>query len=366
MPRRPNPLQELEKNELRNRLEKLIGFQVCCQFDCKLLSSEIECLTNKSISPSTIRRFFNIEFSKFNPSTFTIRTFQEFIAKKEKQISTSGNFHDFILQFFSPLHFERIDILDPTTHIMYRRIAIELRNNEALFLSISDQMAKNENGRKFYYELFPDYDILAKFQYKGYEKYLQYSQSVNDIVFSTCLLVLAANERQRKEEFEKYLENLWRYYGFETEMHPFVKGRFYNILLRFAPERKEELFECINRQLKIEKPNRKIVFGLFPGFHYFVADALIDSDNLALLREVLNEAQNKYAKVKEFEWKGYYDHFHLFSAWADFFEGNKKKALEKLQQVDDSKFYFITKGYFQRRKDQLLKEIEKQFKSSLD
>jgi hypothetical protein len=142
-------------------------------------------------------------------------------------------------------------------------------------------------------------------------------------------------------------------------MHPFVKGRFYNILLRFGPERKEELFESIKRQLKIEKPNRKIVFGLFPGFHYFVADALIDSDNLALLREVLNEANNKYAQVKEFEWKGYYDHFHLFNAWADFLEDNKKKALDKLQQVDVSKFYFPTKSYFQRRKDQLHKEIEK-------
>ena len=359
MPRRPNPLQDLEKDELRNRLEELIGYPVRCHYDCKLLSSEIEGLTNKRISSSTIRRFFNIEFSKFNPSTFTIRTFREFIAKKEKKIGASGDFHDFILQFFSPLHFESIDILEPTTHIMFRRIAIELRNNEGLFLSLANQLAKNENGRKFYYELFPDYDILAKFQYKGYEKYLQYSHSVNDIVFSTCLLVLAANERKRKEEVEKYLENLWRYYGFETEMHPFVKGRLYNILLRFAPERKEEILISIKRQLKIEKPNRKIVFGLFPGFHYFVADALIDSVNVALLKEVLNEAHNKYARVKEFEWKGYYDHFHLFSAWADFLEGNKKKAIEKLQQVDDRKFYFISKSYFQRRKDQLRMEIEK-------
>lgn len=358
MPRKPSKVSEEQKSLLASRLIKATGVVIETNRDCVRLASEIEEATNKRVSPSTLRRFFNLEFSPFNMSSYTIEVIEEYVLIRESVLTGNNELKNFILEIFSPHHYEDVSTLDTSMHAVYRKIAIILRLNEPLFLMVMEDLAKSRTGRNFYYELFPDYETLTMFQYKGYECYLRHSRSQNDIVFALSLLIKSANDRNDNYELNSYLNTLKSMEVDPKNLHPFVLGRYLSTLIRFTTSAAEKRFVLREVEARIQgcQPDKKIVFGQFPGFHYFVADALIDAGEVNLLKRVLKDAEMRYPRMREFEWKGYYDQFELFQAWYCFLRGNHRKAESILAGVNPNKFYFISSTYFIKRLN-LLKNL---------
>lgn len=79
---------------IKDEIQSKFGEKVSCAADCQILSEQIQNLTQRQISVSTIKRFFGIIESTFNPSKYTLDTlaiylqfdnWQEFISNIEKE-----------------------------------------------------------------------------------------------------------------------------------------------------------------------------------------------------------------------------------------------------------------------------------------
>lgn len=81
------------KELLKISVEQKFGKEVKYSQDCKLLSSQVYKATGRQLSISTIKRFFDLIHSPFNPSKFTLDTFAGFLGMEnwERFIEVSKN-----------------------------------------------------------------------------------------------------------------------------------------------------------------------------------------------------------------------------------------------------------------------------------
>lgn len=355
MARTPNLFGAEQKKSLVERIRRNIPFEIRSHRDCQKLSELIFIATKQSISASTIRRLFDFEKTPFHPSPFTVEVLETYITYQVQIQSKSSDMSALIIEMFDPLHFETIRSNDTSFHAVYRKAAMLLKNNEPLFLKVMDKLASMRIGRLFYYDLFPDYEILPKFQYKGYECYLEHSSSQNDKIFALTLLIWAARKRNDVIDYKKWKGRLVKEKVSYKEFHPFVLGRYFACRISHAAS-KLESEKWRNEAIAIAKndaPNCEIAFGQFPGFHYFVADALQEKEDGKHLLHLIELAEKKYPRVEEFVWKGYYEQLNLYKAYALYYLGRKKESKAIFSQIDCSKFYFISRGFFLEKYDAL-------------
>jgi hypothetical protein len=351
MARTPNDFCSEKKKILIDEIKKNTPFEIRSHRDCQKLSEFIFSVHKKNISASTLRRLFGFEQSAFQPSPFTVEILEKYIdhqkQTKLKSIETSA----FILEMFDPIHFKKISSNDESFHAVYRKAAMLINSNEQLFFEVMEDLASMPNGRMFYYELFPDYEILPKFQYKGYERYLEYSSSKNDRVFALTLLIWAACQRNNVIDYKKWSDLLVGEDPTYAELHPFVLGRYIACMLIHSASKLEyEKWRDVAIQLAQKLlPQEDIAFAKFPGFHYFVSDALQEKKDGKVLLQLIELVEKNYPRVEEFEWKGYYEQLDLFKAFALYFLGRKEESLHIFTNIDFSNFYFISKDYFMEK-----------------
>ena len=351
MARTPHLLGAEKKKILIEAIKRNTPFEIRSHRDCQKLSEFIFIATKQSISASTIRRLFEFEKTPFHPSPFTVEVLETYITNQVQMHSKSSDMSDLIIEMFDPMHFETIRSNDTSFHAVYRKAAMLLKNNEPLFLEVMDSLASMRYGRLFYYDLFPDYEILPKFQYKGYERYLEHSISQNDKVFALTLLIWAACKRNNVTDYKKWRAQLVKEKPTLTELHPFVLGRYVACMISHAASQ-SEYKKWRGNAIQIEqklKPQKDIAFGQFPGFHYFVADAAQEKEDGDFLLQLIELAEKNYSRTEEFVWKGYYQQLNLFKAYAFFYLGKNNSSVEVFNQIDCSDFYFISKDYFMEK-----------------
>jgi hypothetical protein len=348
MARTPHVLGAEKKKILIEEIKKNTPFELHSNRDCQKLAEFIFLVTKDYISASTLRRLFGFEKSPFHPSQFTIEILEKYIACRKDDASTSNQMSNFLLDMFDPIHFTTIRSTDESFQAVYRKAAVLLKNNEPLFREVMEPLAKMPNGRVFYYDLFPDYEILPRFQYLGYELYLRYSNSTNDKVFALTILIWASHKRNDVADFKKWRTLLIEENPTFQELHPFVLGRYVASMLQHAKSKSEyEQWKNDATHLAANlRPKTDIPFGQFPGFHYFVADAAQEKKDGELILRLLDYSEKHYLKNIEFEWKGYYEQLNLFKAYALHFLGRNSESKQILSSIECSKFYFISKEYF--------------------
>jgi hypothetical protein len=249
------------------------------------------------------------------------------------------------------LHFSDLDKSDKSFQIAARSTALLLRKDRLLFEKVMDSIVQSKTGRHFYFELFPDYEILCEFQYKGYLKYLDIEQSYEGKIFGNCILFL----KYFFENDEKMMRLLWEkistIYTQRKPLHPFVLGRYFQIQLISTYRFKKENFEVILKKIyaleKLQPRNGKNLFREFPGFHYFVCDGLWHTESYLDLYKMSQIALKEFPKHKEFKWKGYYDQLRLYQALALAKMDKKRESRKLVSKINTENFYFISKKYFE-------------------
>lgn len=106
-----------------------------------------------------------------------------------------------------------------------------------MFDEVKGILAKSELGRKFFYELVPDYDWLMKGLLDGYRDYLQFSTSRNDRLFGLSIFFYHAYLTNNKSLMINYAAEIRETWERESgDVHPFVLGRcFFAILYTAKP-----------------------------------------------------------------------------------------------------------------------------------
>ncbi len=348
MARKRNKVSVEELKSLRKEIEERIDFKIQFSKDCFRLAELIYRVTKSYISASTVRRIWGFEKSDFSFSYSTMDILRSFLETYRSLTASNHTMADFVLEFFQPLHFENISPDDKTFQASCRRIALLLRNDQSLFDAVYERLAQTDEGRQFYFELFPDYEFLLRGQSKGYEAYLNYSTTKSDKIFAHCILFFSALLGSDRSKMRFHAGQAFELFDKDLQLHPFVLGRFYftQIVANLNHSRERWLKKARLAEAKIER-NAHGVFKEFPGFHYFVCDALLYVEEWEELCYFSSVALGEFEKFSEFEWKGYYDQLEMFQAIAFYHLGDKKKACDIFSAIDPNKFYFISRGYFQ-------------------
>jgi len=355
MARKPNPISEKEINEIATLIKNKGSIKIIHPVDCKLLSNHIFTITGKYISSSTIKRFFGFYPSSFSPSYDTINILKRYI--ELEIINKNNNYTELVVSFFNPLHFESINYADKSFQASCRVIAIHLRNNPNLLEKVMDKIAMSELGRRFYFDLFPDYEILCTVQYKGFEKYLIFEKSYEGQMFAKCILFLKSFFESDISAMKIKWMDISKFYKKNKKLHPFVLGRYFQIQLiaqfNFNPIELKKLKKEIFNVEKKQPRNGLNNFMEFPGFHYFTCDGLWHVNAYDELLELSNIALHDFDKHKEFIWKGYYDQLYLYKGLALANLGKKSEAKKLLKEIKTENFYFPTKSYFEKLYNEL-------------
>ena len=348
MARKKNSISKLEIASLQNDIRTKCKLVIENAIDCKNLSSHILLTTGKYLSFSTLKRFFGFNKSEFSPSYDTVNILKEFIAlcTKQKQVSIA----QIVIDFYTPKHFKEISKSDQSFQAASRTMALLLRENKNLFEETMLPLAQSKIGRAFYFELFPDYEILSAFQYKGYELYSKYENSQEGKLFANCILFLKyffdGDDKMMNYCHHKVLLQFKK----TKEIHPFVLGRYYQVQLihsfLFEPKLISKIISEIYKLEKLQPKNAKELFREFPGFHYFVCDGLWHAQEYEHLLKISEIALTEYEKHEEFNWKGYYDHLQIFHGLALSKLGKSKEVSSKIKKIQPESFYFISRKYF--------------------
>lgn len=371
MARTSNIVSQKQVLLLKQELILKAGFAILNPIDCEKLSDAIYRKTKFYISSSSLKRFMGFHKSDFNPSYQTLDIisifceydgWNDFINPNNHIEPVSNEELLFFKTIFNLKDYNTISDHDETMQMVSRRIAERLRQDPKAFETIIPDLAKNKLAQIFYFEHFPDYDNLVSYQYKGYIEYLKYKKTTEAQIFGNCLLFFSAFLMMDKSLMKKYHTNLMGI-NITNEIHPMPLGRYYQCLILFQHFVEEK---SIDKTLKhiysIEKrlPRIGLHFKNFPGFHYFVADALILSGHYKDALKIIELATKNYIIYREFVWKGYYRQFQLMMAEAHFHLKNTKKATLLLNKINPEKFYFISRQYFTVRLNLLRIQLHKE------
>ncbi len=360
MARKPNKVNKTDVVRLKQVVETTAGFNVLNPIDCERLSDTVFRKTKHYISPATLKRFMGFYKSGFNPSYQTLDIlsifcgydgWNGFIKPDKNKPGISENELEFFMSFFSRKDYTKLADHDESMQLLARRMAERLREDPKAFEKIVPDLAKSELAQIFYFEHFPDYDNLVAYQYKGYIEYLKHKTTPEAQIFGNCLLFFRAFLLMDKELMKKYHDIL---IGIEIpeNIHPMPLGRYYNCLLLYTHFVEEKSLDRIIKHIySIEKrlPRIGLHFKNFPGFHYFVADALVLCDYYKDVLKLIDLATKNYKIFREFVWKGYYRQFQLMQAEAYYHLNNKEKALHFVSKINPNQFYFISRKYFTAR-----------------
>jgi hypothetical protein len=276
MARKKNIVSKLEIASLQKDIKSICSLELENAIDCKNLSNQILSTTGKYLSFSTLKRFFGFNKTDFSPSYDTINILKEYIAlcSNQKQVSVA----QIVIDFYKPNHFKEISKSDQSFQAASRTMALLLRENKNLFEETMLPLAQSKIGRAFYFELFPDYEILSAFQYKGYELYLKYENSQEGKLFANCILFLKYFFDNDDKMMNYCHHKVLLQFKKTKDIHPFVLGRYYQVQLiysfLFEPKMISKIITEIYKVEKLQPRNAKDLFREFPGFHYFVCDGL--------------------------------------------------------------------------------------------
>ncbi|MBM3428508.1 MAG: hypothetical protein FJX95_06980 [Bacteroidetes bacterium] len=345
--------------QLKQEVELRCGFNVRQSKDCIHLSECIYQSIKQNISPNTLRSVWGIEKSGFSISSSTIEILRMYVGDNSIPDSVLDFEVDFVRDFYRPNHFEGIDFNDKTFQASCRKIAVLLKANSALFHRIMEDLASNKVSQKFYFDLFPDYDILHLFQYKGFLLYWEYTHDPNDQLYIASILTRAYYFRGDQTNVE-----LWSSRAFDifkshnSNFHSFTLGRFFFAMLISCGD--ADYQSWLSRAEKMEREIPRGVsgnFNEFPGFHYMICDAFYLKGDFRSLVFFAEKALQDFEVFEEYTWKGYYDQLKVYKAFGDYHLEKNPEKIKAVAKMDTSGYYFISKNYFQKIHMELMKYL---------
>lgn len=357
MARKRNEVNESFLIQLKNEVELRCGFQVLQSKDCVHLAECIYQSVKQNISSNTLRRVWGIEKSDFSVSSSTIEILRMYVGNYSVPDSVLDFEAEFVRDFYRPNHFESIDFNDKTFQASCRKIALLLKTNAALFNRVVEDLASNKIGQKFYFDLFPDYDVLHLFQYKGFLIYWNHTQDANDQLYIASILTRAYYFRGDQENMALWSTRaLAVYHSNKSNFHSFTLGRFFFAMLisSTSDEYKHwlSLAEIIEREIpRVASGN----FNEFPGFHYMICDAFYLKMDYESLISFADKGLSDFEEFPEYVWKGYYDQLRIYRAFGKYCLERNPEDIRAVSRIDSTGFYFISKNYFQNIHLKLMK-----------
>ncbi|RYE56588.1 MAG: hypothetical protein EOP48_07660 [Sphingobacteriales bacterium] len=345
-------------NLLKSEVERIVGRKVLTASDCQYLSNDIYQQIKLRVSLNTLRRFFHLMTSKYQPSSFTLNllskycgfsSFEEFIAHKERLCDIHTNSGSDLLNFLILLFkdFETKGVEDITYINLIHEIISNLEKWPQVIDEFQSQIAKTANGQFFYYEQFINTDNLNGYYGDGLRYYLHEKKDPQAQIFGHSLLCFRSWLSMNGDKVYSHCEELMKY-KIDESIHPSICGRYFASQLYKAEYFDYDVEPIIlaAREFYLDTKYSRAVSQGFPHYEFILAESLIligqHEEALFYIIEATKKRNNStppYVHLKLFE------SIYLFHAIALKNTGKVEKAKEMLEMINVKNFYFLARKF---------------------
>jgi len=271
MARVSSQFDSLQLLNLKSLIEVNYGASVVNATDCLKISALIAKGKHGNISSQTLRRFFGLVNSEFNPSIATLNVLSQYCGYEDwehfykKSIHSDTFFKDIVevcVAFFAieipPVKKNQLN--EPYFYAV-QNIAKLIYGDVNLYNRVIPTLAQNKTAHEYFFERFPFIDKLCCGFSVGYKIYLQNKKNPEALIFGNSLLFLGSFLEEDLDLAAKYLSEInkikdWKH----IQLHPFVLARIigsnivYNHVLDNITKKNEWLME-LEHTLN-DSPNR--------------------------------------------------------------------------------------------------------------
>jgi hypothetical protein len=245
---------------LKKELEKNFGRKITSYRDCLQLVDDIYNKTESTVNVNTLRRFFGLVRTAYNPSPATLSIFSKYCgfnsiddlenisvsASSETSINKEEVFH-YLLSLFRNMPV--LETPNVVTEAMLQQTVMFLERNPSLIDRFQREIAVTPAGQYYYFERYVNMDRLNDYYGDGLKYYARAKNSVEARIFANSLLVFRYWLTDDTSKQEKYMNEIEAVYnGFDYA--PNIMGRLFASKLYDAHARNESSEKVLNDALK--------------------------------------------------------------------------------------------------------------------
>ena len=271
---------------LKKELEQNFGRKIISYRDCIQLVEDIYQKTESTVNVNTVRRFFGLVKTNYNPSPSTLAIFSKYCGFnsiddfENISISTST---DTVISKEELFHyllslFKNIPVLETYNSLMesiVQQTVIFLERNPSLIDRFQREIATTAAGQYYYFERSVNMDRLNGYYGDGLRHYLRAKNTDEAKVFANSLLVfrywmtddLALQERYMKETLTVYTD---------ADYPPHIMGRFFAARLFYLNTKNESSDKVLADAIKYYNTlfTGKKGLASYPYFELILCEAL--------------------------------------------------------------------------------------------
>lgn len=245
---------------LKKELEKSFGRKVTSYRDCVQLVDDIYQKTESTVNVNTLRRFFGLVKTAYNPSPATLSIFSKYcgfnsidelenisiVTGSETTINKEEIFH-YLLSLFKNMPV--VETQNLVTETLLQQTVMFLERNPSLIDRFQREVAVTPAGQYYYFEQYVNMDRLNDYYGEGLKYYARAKNTVDARIFANSLLVFRYWLTNDVLKQEKHMDEIEASYnGFDYSPH--VMGRFFASKLYYANSKNESPEKVLNDALK--------------------------------------------------------------------------------------------------------------------
>jgi hypothetical protein len=347
-------------SNLRKLLEVNYGSPVVTSTDCSKLGVLIAKNTYGIVSSQTLRRFFGLVNTDFNPSHATLNILAKYCGYEDwahfGKISISlETLHEDIIDVC--IAFFQIEIppvrkyqLNEPYFYAVQNIAKLIYRDVNLYSHLIPKLAQISTAHEYFFERFPYIDKFGSGLAEGYKFYLKNKTTSEATIFGNGLLFLGAFLQENFLLAEVYLKAINKIKEWKSaRLHPFVLARLLGSNLAYNHvsndmKKKEEWLIILENQLN-DNPNQFGHNAESCEFEFMICEYLLLCEDYDLIKSILRSVVKKL-KHEPLENKAnfYYIPCHIIY-YKSLIMTNDYKAASKVPFVKESVNWQIADYY---------------------
>jgi len=286
---------------LKKELEQTFGRRITSYRDCVQLVEDIYQKTESTVNVNTLRRFFGLVKTAYDPSPSTLSIFSKYCGFNSidelENISTPTNteisinkeeIYHYLLSLFKKIPVA--DTHNPLMEAILQQTVMFLERNPSLIDRFQREVATTPAGQYYYFEQFVNMDQLNNYYGNGLKYYVRAKNSVDARIFANSLSVFRYWLTDNLSSQEKYMNEIEGVYsGFDYSPH--VMGRYFASRLYYSNSKNESPEKVLNDALKYYGTIAGKKMTSYPHFELLICEALTLTNQKAEALEWLNRGK---------------------------------------------------------------------------
>jgi hypothetical protein len=344
---------------LKQEVENTLGRKILFSSDCHFLQNHIFKQLQFSVSFNTLRRFFRLMEANHQQSAYTLNvlsnycgfpSFNDFVRYKKQSQSCGTEQENLAMVNYLIKIFKSIEVksINDTTYLNLITLTLLFLEHQPHFLEpFHREIARTENGQKFYFEKFIYIDKLNTYYGDGLRYYLRENKTVEAQIFGHSILCfrcwLTGNNMGVEHHYQEVIKHPSTRLMPQTIAGCYFASQVFYVHSFNKPQ--DYILMDMRRyysSLKSSKENLLVIFQ----FIRFVSQALLLTGQYEEASYYIDEAIKKGKNYNFIDNDfGVREAIDLFYIYAKAHLGEITTAKELLTTISINNFYFLHKRF---------------------